>query len=85
MPVFTALPSPCLGDPSECVFVNNQTAKTLTTTTFFPTVGVCCFSLEAQMRDKNYHKAQFITLRLEGRAIRKDAQTDEEVEGNSMV
>lgn len=37
------------------------------------------------MRDKKYHKAQFITLRLEGRAIRRDAQTDEEVEGNSMV
>lgn len=37
------------------------------------------------MRDKKYYKAQFITLRHKGRAARRDVQTDEEIEGTSLL
>lgn len=47
-------------------------SETLIATTFFPTVGVCCFNLEAWTIDKKYYKAQFITLRHKGTAVRRD-------------
>lgn len=47
-------------------------SETLIATTLFPTVGVCCFNLEAWTIDKKYYKAQFITLRHKGTAVRRD-------------
>lgn len=60
-------------------------SERLIATTFFPTVGVCCSNLEAWVVDKKYYKAQFITVRHKGRAARGDVQTDEEIEGTSLL
>lgn len=80
MPVFTALPSHHLSlSGSVCE------QWRLIATTFFPTVDVCCFNLEAWMINEKYYKALFITLRHEGRATIRDVQTDEEMEGGSLI
>lgn len=41
-----------------------------------PTVGVCCFNLQAWMIDKKCYKAQFSTLWRLGRAVREVLCTD---------
>lgn len=65
MPMFTALP---LLSVWMCVCEQWR----LIAPTFFPTVGVCCFNLQAWMIDKKYYKGHFITLRHKGRATRRD-------------